>query len=89
MTKKVMTHETGYPAKKTDIVRDAVAAGQWKKALSIAKDFRLGLTKEQHDDVTRAYECMVHPRFYTSLGMDTASIVTKGVDTICKLYGRV
>lgn len=74
--------------KKTDIVREAVAAGQWKKALSIAKGFRLGLTKDQRDDMTRAHECLVDPRFYASLGMDTDMIVAKGVETVRQLYGQ-
>ena len=74
--------------KKTDIVREAVAAGQWKKALSIAKGFRMGITKEQHSDMTRAHECLVDPRFYRSLGLDTDMIVAKGVETVQQLYGQ-
>lgn len=50
--------------KKTDVVRSAVAAGDMRKALSIAKGFKLGITKEQHDDMTRAHEAMTNSRFY-------------------------
>lgn len=32
--------------KKTDIVREAIKAGDMKKALRIAKDFRINVTKE-------------------------------------------
>jgi len=74
--------------KKTDIVREAVAAGQWKKALSIAKGFRMGITKEQSDAMIRGFECMTNPRFYASLGMDIDSIVAKGVETVQQLYGQ-
>ena len=51
------------PVKKTDIVRGLVSDGDMKKALSIAKDFRLGITKAQRSAMTKAYECMVHPAF--------------------------
>ena len=60
MAKKIADTGTSSPVKKTDIVREAVAAGNMKKALSIAKDFRLGISKEQRSLMARAYECMVH-----------------------------
>ena len=47
--------------KKSDIVRDAVREQDWKKALQIAKDFRIGVTQEQRSKMARAYECIVHP----------------------------
>ena len=46
--------------RKSDKVRRLVADGDFKGALRIAKDFRLGITKEQSSTMTRAYECMVH-----------------------------
>ena len=49
--------------KKTDIVRTAVKNGEWKKALRIAKEFRIGITQEQRVKMSRAYECIVHPGF--------------------------
>lgn len=73
--------------KKTDVVRSAVASGDMRKALSIAKGFKLGITKEQHDDMTRAHECMTNPRFYQSIGADTEELIRKGVDTVVALYG--
>ena len=42
--------------KKTDIVRAAVRSGEMKKALRIAKGFRLNVTKEQREKMSRAYE---------------------------------
>lgn len=74
--------------KKTDVVRDAVARGDMRKALSIAKGFRLGITKEQHDDMTRAHECMTSPRLYQSIGADTSELIRKGIDTVVALYGQ-
>ncbi len=73
--------------RKTDKVRRLVAAGEYKAALNIAKDFRLGTNPEDRDDMRRGYECMVHPRFYQSLGMDTRQIAAKGVEAVIRLYG--
>lgn len=43
--------------RKSDIVRSLVAEHQYKKALRIAKDFRLGITPEQSLRMKKAYEC--------------------------------
>lgn len=67
-----MVVRDGKLVKQTDIVREAVKAGEWKKALRIAKDFRINVTKEQRDTMSRAYECMVHPEFYRQIGTDIA-----------------
>ena len=42
--------------RKSDIVREAVAAGNFKEALRIAKGFRINITAEQRDTMCRAYE---------------------------------
>ena len=63
--------------RKSDKVRRLVADGDFKGALRIAKDFRLGITKEQSSTMTRAYECMVHGRFYKQLGYDLDELVRK------------
>ena len=73
--------------KKSDMVRRLVAEGNIKGALKIAKDFRLGISKEDSISMTRGYECIVNPRFYKSLGMDTDQIVKQGRETIIRLYG--
>ncbi len=74
--------------RKTDKVRRLVAGGDFKCALRIAKDFRLGITKEQSDAMTLAYECMVHGRFYQSLGYDLDEKVNEGLKVLTGLYGR-
>lgn len=74
--------------KKTDVVRDLVAKREYRKALSIAKDFRLGITPEQSSTMKRAYECMVHERFYLSIGTDTKKAVCDGIEVLEGLYGR-
>lgn len=74
--------------KKSDIVRALVSRKEYRKALSIAKDFRLGITPEQSGTMRRAYECMVHERFYLSLGTDTKQAVRDGIEVLEGLYGR-
>ena len=66
--------------RKSDTVRRLVAEGDFK-------GFRLGITKEQHDDMTRAFECMTSPRFYQSIGYNIDQTVRKGVATVTSLYG--
>jgi len=73
--------------RKSDAVRRLVAAGDFKAALRIAKDFRLGIAKEDSDDMKRGYECMVHPAFYQSIGIDPRKTALKGVETVQRLYG--
>ena len=75
------------PIKKTDIVRGLVSDGDMKKALSIAKDFRLGITKAQRSAMTKAYECMVHLAFYISIGTDIPTAIQEGVTVLTELYG--
>jgi hypothetical protein len=73
--------------RKTDIVREAVEAGDWKKALRIAKDFRIGITADQRDRMSRAYECMVHPVFYQQIGTDIPAAIAIGKQVVTDLYG--
>lgn len=84
--KKSCVANIGCPVKKTNIVREAVAAGNMKKALSIAKDFRLGISKEQRSVMARAYECMVHPGFYLSIGTDIPKAIQEGISVVTALY---
>lgn len=77
----------GTPEKKSDMVRRLVAAGDYKAALRIAKDFRMGISKEDSNDMRRGYECMTNPRFYRSIGVDTEVTARRGVDVVRRLYG--
>lgn len=74
--------------KKTDIVRAAVSAGNFKEALRIAKDFRINITKEQRITMARAYECIVHPDFYQQIGTDIPAAIEEGVSLVQSLYGQ-
>lgn len=73
--------------RKSDLVREAVISGDWKKALRIAKDFRINVTKAQRDAMARAYECMVHPEFYKQIGTDITGAIAKGKEVVSCLYG--
>lgn len=73
---------------KSDRVRQLVASGQYKDALKIAKDFRLGITKEQSGAMRLAYECMIYGRFYKELGYNIPQKIENGVDVLKKLYGE-
>ena len=72
--------------KKSEQVREYVKQENYKKALQIAKSFRLGITEEQRSDMTRAYECMTNERFYRSLGVDIPATIQKGVNVVIALY---
>lgn len=72
---------------KTDRVRNLVAAGDYKEALRIAKDFHLGISKFESDLMKRGYECLVHPDFYKGLGVDIDRTVRLGIATVKCLYG--
>lgn len=73
--------------KKSDIVRRLVSQGDFKAALRIAKDFRLGITKVESDSMKLAYECMVHGRFYQQIGYDLTKSIADGVVVLKRLYG--
>ena len=73
--------------KKTQMVKDLVRQGRYKEALRIAKGFRLGITREQSDTMVRAYECMVHPEFYRSIGKSIQECIDGGVSVLCQVFG--
>ena len=70
--------------KKSDIVKNAVRDQDWKKALQIAKDFRIGVTREERDKMARAYECMVYPDFYRQIGTDIRAAIEQGKSVVEK-----
>ena len=82
-----MVVRDGKPVKQSDIVREAVKAGEWKKALRIAKDFRINVTKAEREAMSRAYECMIHPEFYRQIGTDIPGAIAKGKEVVSCLYG--
>ena len=82
-----MVVRDGKLVKQSDIVREAGKAGEWKKALRSAKDFRINVTKAQREAMSRAYECMIHPEFYKQIGTDIPGAIAKGKEIVSCLYG--
>lgn len=68
--------------KKTEQVKDLIKQGDFIKALRIAKTFRINVTQRQRDAMTRAYECIVSPRFYKSIGTDIDNAISVGIETM-------
>lgn len=64
---------------KAERVRSLIAQENYRAALSGAKDFRIGVTKEQRSIMARAYECMVHPDFYRQIGKDIEKCIQAGI----------
>ncbi len=82
-----VTEEFVMPEKKSDIVRRLIAAGEYKKALRIAKGFRLGISKADREAMRLGYECMVSPDFYRQIGKDVRAEINRGVDVLVRIYG--
>lgn len=70
---------------KTELVKQFLAQGKVKEALREAKDFRIGVSKEQRSLMTRAYECIVHPDFYKSIGKDVQECISIGLKTLVEV----
>ena len=73
--------------KKSDIVREAVREGNFKKALRIAKGFRINVTALERERMSRAYECIIHPEFYRQIGTDIPKAIAEGKEVVSRLYG--
>ena len=73
--------------RKSDLVRAAVSRSDFKTALKLAKDFKIGITREQASKMARAYECMLYPEFYRQLGINLVDAIEEGKAIVSKLYG--
>ncbi len=85
-TKHIIKEVEGM-VKKSDIVREAVREGDFKKALRIAKGFRINITVSDRDAMSSAYECIVHPEFYRQIGIDIPKAIADGKEVVSRLYG--
>ena len=70
---------------KSELVRNYIKNQQWKEALREAKDFRIGVSKEQRSTMARAYECIVHPAFYESIGKSLAECIEAGKSVLMEV----
>jgi hypothetical protein len=64
---------------KAQKVRSLIAQENYRDALRGAKDFHIGVTKEQRSVMARAYECMVYPDFYRQLGKNIEECIQAGI----------
>ena len=72
---------------KAQDVRRLIAEENYKAALNGAKNFRIGVTKEQRSEMSRAYECIVHPAFYQQLGKNIDECIKSGIAVLLEVAG--
>ena len=68
-------------------VRKLIAQENFRAALLGAKSFHLGVTKEQRSAIIRAYECMVFPDFYRSIGKNIHECINSGISVLKEVVG--
>ena len=73
------------PPTKLSQVRDALAAGDVKKALRIAA--KMGQLGDQAERITRAWNALTKPDFYRELGFDPDALVADGVVAMRERWG--
>lgn len=67
---------------KTSQVHELVNKGDYKKALRLAKDFRISVTREQAESMQLAYEAMIYPEFYRQIGKDVDRLKAEGIKVL-------
>jgi len=73
---------------KTQQMLQLLQAGEVKKALAIAKTFRMGFTREEQKVIQRGYECLVHPEFYIKLGRDCQECTAQALTLLQTKYHK-
>lgn len=53
---------------KTEQAKQMMQSGDWKGCFKLVKTFRSGLSPKEFKEVGIAYECIVHPDFYSFRG---------------------
>lgn len=71
---------------KSDKVREFVKQKDYKSALKIAKDFRIGFTNEEISVLRRGYECFIYPQFYKQIGIDLDTAKQNAINILIKIY---
>jgi hypothetical protein len=64
---------------KAQEIRNLIAQKNYKAALHGAKDFHIGISKEQRSVMARAYECYIFPGFYRQIGKNIDECIQAGV----------
>lgn len=71
---------------KKSIVESCVDSGDYKRALSICKEWILPISREESSILRRGYECMHYPDFYRQLGYNPEEEVKKAIEILIKIY---
>ena len=71
---------------RSDQVRQAIADGDYTKALSIACRFKMKISKEDQAALQRAHECQRNRGFYESLGRNCDELLATGIQVLNRLY---
>lgn len=67
---------------KVEMVKQYINNDEIRKALALAKTFKIGLTREERGILARGYECMTHRQFYVQLGMDPEKEIEKAIKVL-------
>ncbi|MDR2597289.1 MAG: hypothetical protein LBC76_08230 [Treponema sp.] len=68
-------------------MRRLIAARDYKAALRGAKDFRLGVTKEQRSVMARGYEAILYADFYRQIGKNPDVCIREGIAVLQEVMG--
>lgn len=71
---------------KTESVQRYIALGKYKDALRLVKTFRIGVTAEDRNVFSMAYECILYPEFYRALGINPHLKAEEGIKLLKKLF---
>ena len=72
---------------KVDILRNHMAAGEWRDAILLAAKFqRLGA---EGPAILSAREAYLRPAFQQQVGKDPAALIAAGRAALLRRYGRV
>lgn len=71
---------------KTESVRLYILQGRYKEALRLVKTFRIGVTAKDRCIFSMAYECILYPDFYRSLGINPQLKTEEGITLLKKIF---
>lgn len=75
-----------YSESKTESLKKALAAGDIPGALSLGRNFKIGFTPEEINQIRRGYECTVRPDFYRQLKFNPDMEIEKAFNTLYNHY---
>ena len=75
----------GEPPSSLEVVREAMAAGDWHRALRVAS--RMSSLGAEKDAIRRAWEALQRPDFQRSIGRDPDVAVEEGKAALRRRFG--